>query len=172
MMAVRRLPPDPPDPPVELLDPDDLTPTELEAKQFVSSSVLLGVAHYEIIAVLKGDPYKLDAKKARAFIEKTRVELSARVIEITRTSRPDQILRLRGVLRDWHVALATPGVPPDRRPKNTDIVRLEDLIARVEGNLAPTRNVVAFGSLTKDKLELLGVQSPEEIAEFMAAGES
>jgi hypothetical protein len=163
-----------PPPAVEVTTPAEaMAQDEIMARRFVDASLALGVARYEIVAVLvglnrKGGEFGLPMKQATELISKVKSDQQVRYSEILKSSRQDQVIRLRALLRDYRLQLED--TKAARYPKHGDIVRLEALIAAVEGNLAPTRKIVAFGELTQEKLELLGVQTTEEIAEYIALG--
>jgi hypothetical protein len=60
--------------------------------------------------------------------------------------------------------------PSKLTPSYGEIVKLESLLADLEGTRAPTKQFVVTADVSKAKLDLLGVQSPEEIAATIERG--
>jgi len=148
----------------------------------------------EIIFQMR-EQFGLSYQQTRRLIASVRDENASQVALAQKTGRGDQILELRDLAGQMMADLARAKsdenrilkraqemkergekgpfpvyVPRRHIPSHREILACHDLIARVEGNFAPTKHVVAAGNVSTEILDLLGVSSPEEVAEIVSRG--
>jgi len=172
------------DPPEDgLLGGEEDTRESVEQRRLVRS-LLFSSSPREIAFVLK-EKYGIDRDKVKALIRSVRDENSRAVAIATKTARGDQMIALRTLHGQMLSEIAVERQAEDRARKagqpyrarrNTatygDVLACHKLIASVEGNFAPQKSISLVADVSTEVLDLLSVQSPEEVAEMIAEGRS
>lgn len=167
----------------------DLSPKDLELRR-VLPEMLRSQAYPDVMHYLMTSG-GMSRGAAKSLIQRTREEIRQLGLSFIRTGRTDQVVslrRLHGRLTGRLAQLVQeeakarkkstekgPDEVPDYNSARVDrataeILKLEGLIASVEGNHAPVKQFTVSADISQDVLALLGVQTPEEIQELIDEG--
>lgn len=137
----------------------------------------------EEIAILLADKYAISHTAMKSACRRVRARVVALGSEFAKNGRIPQIVELRARAAEASMMIHNERVREQQaeklgkkyvRRRNTptegDVRAYHELIAKVEGNFAPTKHTVISANLSQEVLDILGVQSPEEIAEYIAEG--
>jgi hypothetical protein len=154
-------------------------------------SLLWRASSTKEICVLVCEQYpELTETQVRRQVTLVREENRAQYALAMKTARPDQVISLRTLYGRMETRLANALAEeaklkedareqkkpvPDYRPSRLvptygELLKCQDLIAAVEGNLAPTRQVTVTADVSQATLDFVGAQSAEDLAELLAEG--
>lgn len=164
---------------------------ELDAEAVRMDNAIASLAHSrqtssfaEIYLMLESE-FGLTREQAKARYQRWKERRKARVAEAVGDplNRGEAILNVRSLLGrmtrrrakeeyDEQQAKANkkPFSPSRLTPSYGELMKAHDLLADLEGTRAPTKQFVVTADVSKAKLDLLGVQSAEEIAATIERG--
>lgn len=144
---------------------------------------LLFYKNEEEVAAIVAEEHGKSFGAAKAIVRRVRARVTALGSHLMKTGKADQIVELHARAAEAAIMIRNERIreekarkektkysPPRNLPTEADVRALHELIARLEGNFAPAKTVQVNAFVGQDVLDLLGVQSAQEVAELIQEG--
>ena len=170
-------------PPADLEVEEVFAPSQANAQIWEHVRRLLFYKNEDEVATIVADQYGKSFAAGKAIVRRVRARVTALGSHLAKTGKADQIVELHARAAEAAIMIRNERIreekarkektkysPPRSLPTEADVRALHELIARLEGNFAPTRTVQVSTFVGQEVLDLLGVQSAQEVAELIQEG--